>query len=157
MPGLNGVDATRKIHKMLPETQILVLSIHCSDQLVREVTNAGARAYILKSDAGRELLSAVEALTNNRCFFTSGPAEILTDDFFKSRTPDAEPSAKLTAREREIVQLVVEGKTCEEAALVLGISVKTAETHRSNVMRKLHMHSASELVRYAVRNNMIDP
>jgi DNA-binding NarL/FixJ family response regulator len=158
MPGLNGLEATRKIRKMLPKTEVLVLSFHYSDQLVREVVKAGARAYVLKSDASTELLTAGEALANNRAFFTSGAAKTLIDGFCKPTSPQTPVMHKsLTARQREIVQLLAEGNSSKEIAVALGISVKTAETHRSNIMRKLEMHSVSELVRYAVKNNMIEP
>jgi DNA-binding NarL/FixJ family response regulator len=159
MPGLNGLEATRKIRKVLPKTQVVILSIHYSDQLVREVLDSGARAYVLKSDASRDLLSAVEAVTSNRPFFTAGATRILIDGFYNTpSSPQASLLRKsLSAREREIVQLLAEGKSTKEVAVILGISVKTAETHRSNIMRKLEMHSVSELIRYAVRNNMIEP
>jgi DNA-binding NarL/FixJ family response regulator len=164
MPGLNGLEATRKIRKILPKTQVLVLSSHYSDQLVREVVNAGARAYVLKSDSCRDLLSAVEALIDNRSFFTSCAAQVVIDGFY-NQTPGTElsetqvslMSRSLSAREREIVQLLAEGKTSKEVAAVLGIRVKTVATHRANIMRKLEIHSVSELVRYAVKNNMIEP
>ena len=158
MPELNGLEATRKIRKMLPNTEVLVLSFHYSDQLVREVVDSGARAYILKSDASHDLLTAVEALANNRSFFTSGAAQILIDGFCNpASTPEAPLLRKaLSAREREIVQLLAEGRSSKEVAVVLGISVKTAETHRANIMRKLDLHSVSELVRYAVKNHMIE-
>jgi DNA-binding NarL/FixJ family response regulator len=159
MPGLNGLEATRKIRKMLPKTEVLVLSLHYSDQLVREIVDAGARAYLLKSDASDDLLIAVEALVNHRSFFTSDAAQILMDGF---RNPASAQQPQLmrkalSAREREIVQLVAEGKSSKEVATVLNISVKTAETHRSNIMRKLEKHSVSEIVRWAVQNHMIDP
>lgn len=158
MPELNGLEATRKIRKILPSTEVLVLSLHYSDQLVREVLDSGARAYILKSDADRDLLAAVEALANNRSFFTSGAAQIVIDGFCNpASTPETPLLRKaLSAREREIVQLLAEGKSSKEAAVALGISVKTAETHRANIMRKLDLHSVSELVRYAVKNHMIE-
>ena len=159
MPGLNGLEATRKIRKMLPKTQVVMLSLHYSDQLVREVLDSGARSYILKSDASRDLLNAVEAVTNHRTFFTSGAANILIDAFSKPASVPQPPLMRksLSAREREIVQLLAEGKSSKEVAVVLGISVKTAETHRANIMRKLEVHSVSELVRYAVKNCMIEP
>lgn len=159
MPGLNGLEATRKIRKMLPKAQVIVLSLHYSDRLVREVVDAGARAYILKSDAGRDLLAAVEALTNNRSFFTAGSAQIVLDGFSKLAPAGQPPLMRtsLSGREREIVQLLAEGKSSKEVATILGISVKTAETHRANIMRKLELHSVSELVRYAVKNCMIEP
>ena len=159
MPGLNGLEATRKIRKVLPKTQVVILSIHYSEQLVREVVDSGARAYVLKSDASRDLLAAVEAVTSNRPFFTAGATRILIDGFCKPASVAQAPLMRksLSAREREIVQLLAEGKTSKEIAVVLCISVKTAETHRSNIMRKLEMHSVSELVRYAVKNHMIEP
>lgn len=158
MPELNGLDATRKIRKMLPETEVLVLSFHYSDQLVRDVVGAGARAYVLKSDASAELLSAVEALATRRSFFTSGAGRVLIDGFCNpGSTPTPSTHNSLTAREREIVQLLAEGKRSKEVGTTLNISVKTAETHRANIMRKLEMHSVSELVRYAVKNHMIEP
>ena len=160
MPVLNGLEATRKIRKMLPKTQVVILSLHYSDLLVREVLDSGARSYILKSDASRDLFHAVEALAQHRTFFTSGAAQILVDGFC-SPSPAVEQPAlmrkSLSTREREIVQLLAEGKSSKEVAVVLGISVKTAETHRANIMRKLEMHSVSELVRYAVKHCMIEP
>ncbi len=159
MPDLNGLEAARRIHKALPKTGILILTMHFSDQLVREVVEAGARGYILKSDADRDLVSAVDSISNRRTFFTSRASEMLLGDY--SRLPSgAEPKLpsrnRLTAREREIVQLLAEGKSSKEVAVALGISVKTAETHRANIMRKLEIHSVSELVRYAIKNQIIE-
>jgi DNA-binding NarL/FixJ family response regulator len=158
MPGLNGLEATRKIRKMLPKAGILILSLHYSDQLVREVVDAGARAYLLKSDATRDLLHAIEALATRRSFFTSSAARTLIDGFCNQDSGKSGTLLRhrLSSREREIVQLLAEGKSSKEVAVALGISVKTAETHRANIMRKLEMHSVSELVRYAVRNRMIE-
>ncbi len=159
MPGLNGLDATRQIRKALPKTQVLILSLHYSDQLLREIVDAGARAYLSKSDAGTELLTAVEALTNNRSFFKAGVAQILIDGFCNLPSAPQAPliHKNLSDREREVVQLLAEGKSSKEVAVVLGISVKTAETHRANILRKLEMHSLSELVRYAIKHYMIEP
>lgn len=157
MPGLNGLEATRQIRKMLPNTQVMILSLHYSDHLVGEVIDSGARAYILKSDASHDLLNAVEALANNRSFFTAGAVQVVMDGFCKPSSSAPPLRKRITAREREIVQLAAEGKSSKEIAVALGISVKTAETHRANVMRKLEMHSVSELVRYAVKNHMIEP
>lgn len=159
MPDLNGLEAARQIRKTLPRTEILILTLHFSDQLVREIVEAGVRAYIMKSDADRDLVSAVEALSNHRPFFTARAAEMLLDGFRRPRTdidPETVVRNRLTAREREIVQLLAEGKSSKEVAVSLGISVKTAETHRANIMRKLELHSVSELVRYAVRNQIIE-
>jgi DNA-binding NarL/FixJ family response regulator len=160
MPDLNGLEAARKIRKSLPKTEILILTLHFSDQLVREIVEAGVRAYIMKSDADRDLVAAVEALGNHRPFFTARAADMLLDGFVRphavSPDPDAVIRNRLTSREREIVQLLAEGKSSKEVAVSLGISVKTAETHRANIMRKLELHSVSELVRYAVRNQIIE-
>jgi DNA-binding NarL/FixJ family response regulator len=159
MPRLNGLDATRQIRKELPKTQVLILSLHYSDQLLREIVDAGARAYLSKSDASTELLTAVEALTDNRSFFKAGADKILIDGLCNLPSAAQAPliHKSLSDREREVVQLVAEGKTSKEVAATLGISVKTAETHRANILRKLEMHSLSELVRYAIKHHMIEP
>jgi DNA-binding NarL/FixJ family response regulator len=159
MPELNGLEATRQILASVPETRVLVLSVHESEQLVREVLAAGAQGYLLKSDAGRELVVAIQALLENKPYFTSRVAQMVLQGFLSSAAPEgnsAEPS-RLSAREREIVQLLAEGKTTKEVASVLGISVKTAETHRTNIMRRLGFQSVVQLVRYAIRNEMITP
>jgi len=159
MPDLNGLEAARRIHKLLPKAGILVLTMHFSDQLVREVVDAGARGYILKSDADRELLTAVEAIANRRTYFTPRASELLLDGFSRNAAgvePQLPARDRLTTREREIVQLLAEGKSSKEVAVALGISVKTAETHRANIMRKLEIHSVTELVRYAIKNKIIE-
>src|SRR5207245_8036746 len=124
MPVLNGLEATRKIRKMLPKTQVVILSLHYSDLLVREVLDSGARSYILKSDASRDLFHAIEALTQHRTFFTSGAAQVLVDGFC-STSPIAEQPAlmrnSLSAREREMVQLLAEGKSSTEVAAGRGM------------------------------------
>jgi DNA-binding NarL/FixJ family response regulator len=157
MPELNGLEAARQIRKMLPKTEVMILSLHFSDQLVREVVDVGAHGYILKSDADKDLVKAVEALANRRSFFTSGAAELILDGARDKGSSTTLMRNRLTSREREIVQLLAEGKSSKEVAVALGISVKTAETHRANIMRKLEVHSVSELVRYAVKNHMIEP
>ena len=159
MPEMNGLEAARRIHKSFPKIGILILTMHFSDQLVREIVAAGARGYILKSDTSRDLVSAVEAVSNRQTFFTPRASEVLLNSFsWKGSELDSQVVARnrLTPREREIVQLLAEGKTSREAALVLGISIKTAETHRANIMRKLEVHSLSEVVRYAVKNHIVE-
>lgn len=159
MPELNGLEAARRIKKSLPKTEIVILTLHFSDQLVHDIVEAGARAYIMKSDADRDLVAAVEALSHRRSFFTPRAAEMVLNGFRKrNAAPDTiqEFRNRLTPREREIVQLLAEGKSSKEVAVGLGISVKTAETHRANIMRKLEIHSVSELVRYAVKNQIIE-
>jgi DNA-binding NarL/FixJ family response regulator len=160
MPQLNGLEATRQILKALPRTEVLILTIHGSEQLVREVLAAGARGYVLKSDAGRDLLSAIEALCRHKPFLTSRVAEIVVDDYRRQTASGGKiesADSPLSPREREIVQLLAEGKSNKEVALALDISVKTAETHRSHIMAKLNLHSIGELVRYAIRNGIVEP
>src|SRR5579885_58148 len=155
MPCLNELEATRQIVKNAPRTRVLVLTMHDTNPLIQQVVKAGARGYVLKSDVASDLVSAVEALCRDKKFFTSKVSKIILDRYV-GRPEDAENSpdvdSPLTPREREVVQLLAEGKSSKEVASVLGISVKTAETHRINLMRKLDCHSVAEVVRYAVRN-----
>jgi DNA-binding NarL/FixJ family response regulator len=160
MPSLNGLEATRQIVKANPQIKVLILTLHDSDQVVQEVLNAGARGFLLKSDAARDLVAAVEALRKDKIYFTPKVASMVLEGYLKRDGNggfSAEPPSRnrLTPREREIVQLLAEGKSSKEVAVVLGLSVKTAETHRSNIMRKLELHSVSDLVLYAVRNNIV--
>ena len=159
MPSLNGLEATRQILKTNPHAKVLILTLHDSDQVVREVLNAGARGFLLKSDAARDLFTAVDALRRNLSFFSNKVADMLPEGYVNARPGAANLPAqlrnRLTTRERELVQLLAEGKSTRQAATQLGMSVKTAETHRSNVMRKLQLHSVSELVLYAVRNKLV--
>jgi DNA-binding NarL/FixJ family response regulator len=158
MPNLNGLDAARHILADRPHTKILILTIDESDHVVRAVLNAGARGFILKSDAARDLVAAVDALQRHRTFFTSRVAELVLDGYLTGKSPSPEQVLshdRLTKREREVVQLLAEGKSTKEVASVLGMSVKTAETHRANIMSKLNLHSVSQLVLYAVRNSLV--
>lgn len=156
MPNLNGLDAARQILTMLPEARILILTIHDSEQVVREVLAAGARGFLLKSDAGRELVAAVEALQNRKTFFTSKVAQMMLNGYLRPHDEgDGSGQCVLTPREREVIQLVAEGKSTKEVATALSLSVKTAETHRTNLMRKLDLHSVADLTLYAVRNGIV--
>jgi len=158
MPVLNGLEATRQILRDNPNVKVLILTITDADQVVQAVLDAGARGFILKSDAVRDLMMAVDALQHNRTFFTARVAEMVLSRYRAKTSTVAKPElemTKLTPREREVVQLLAEGKSSKEVACHLNLSVKTAETHRSNIMRKLSLHSVSELVLYAVRNNII--
>lgn len=159
MPDLNGMEAARRIRKASPNTEVLILSVHYSDQLIREIVEAGVRGYIVKSDSDRDLIIAVETLANHKPFFTPRATEVILSNFNTGSTRVEVPETvhdRLTSREREIVQLLAEGKSSKEVAASLNISVKTAETHRANIMRKLQLHTVSELVRYAVRNQIIE-
>jgi DNA-binding NarL/FixJ family response regulator len=158
MPTLNGLEATRQILKANPRIKILVLTLHDSDHVVQEVLNAGARGFLLKSDAARDLVAAVDSLRLGKIYFTPRVASMVLNGYLgRDHAPAAETNdrQRLTPREREIVQLLAEGKSSKEVAVALGLSVKTAETHRSNIMRKLELHSVSDLVLYAVRNNIV--
>ena len=155
MPNVNGLTAARQILQNDPQQKILILTITDSEQIVREVLQAGAHGFVLKSDAARDLLTAVEALENNRTFFTRRVSEMILEGYLNGEAQKELTGPSVSPREREIVQLLAEGKSTKEVAFILDLSIKTVETHRSNVMRKLGIHSVSELVLYAVRNNII--
>jgi DNA-binding NarL/FixJ family response regulator len=154
MPELNGMEATRQIRAVLPRTQVLILTMHESEELIPEVLAAGALGYMLKSDAGTELVDAIQSLAAQKPYFTSKVSTMVLKGYLNPATRE---SPVLTPREREIVQLVAEGKSTKEVADKLKISPKTADTHRTNIMRKLNLHSVSELVRYAIRNKLVEP
>jgi DNA-binding NarL/FixJ family response regulator len=156
MPELNGLDATRHIKRTVPRAEVLIFTMHETEQLVHDVLAAGALGYVLKSDAARHLISAVETLTQHQPFFSAKVSESVLDGYLKATGPEA-AAGRITPREREIVQLLAEGKTNKEVADALGISVKTAETHRAAIMRKLELASLADLVRYAIRNSIIQP
>ena len=160
MPELNGIDAARRIQKVSPRTEILILSAHYSDQLTREIIAAKVKGYVVKSDADRDLPMAIEALSKHKPFFSPLATEAVLLSSLKqpASVAGAEPKERrLSSREREILQLLTEGKSSKEVASALKISTKTAETHRSNILRKLDLHNVAELVRYAVRTSMIEP
>ncbi|MGA3087791.1 MAG: response regulator transcription factor [Terriglobales bacterium] len=159
MPNLNGLDATRQLLQHDPHFKIIVLTITDADQVIREALDAGARGFVLKSDAARDLVSAVEALQSKRMFFTPRVNDLVLRGFLdrghaiSRNEPPSLP--ELTAREREVTQLLAEGKSSKEVASFLNLSTKTVETHRSNIMRKLSLHSIRDLVVYAIKNNII--
>jgi len=161
MPELNGLEAAKEILKSVP-TKVLILTMYDSDPLIRQTLEAGARGYLLKSDAGRDLVSAVDALRRNKTFFTPKVAQMVLEGYLGRPTKennDENPrknGLRLTARQKQILQLLAEGKSSKEVAVALNISVKTAETHRANIMRRLDCHSVTELVRYAIRNHIIE-
>ncbi|MGH7822599.1 MAG: response regulator, partial [Candidatus Binatia bacterium] len=157
MPGLNGLEATRQIRKVCPSTEVLVFTMHESEELASELFEAGACGYVVKSDVGEELVSAARSALEHRPCFTSKIGKmVLRGHRGRAAPPSPRRTAGgLTAREREVIQLVAEGKTNKEVAAELGLSVETARTHRSNILRKLNLHSTGDLVRFAVRNRII--
>jgi DNA-binding NarL/FixJ family response regulator len=157
MPELNGLEATRQIVKVSPRTEVLILTVFETEEVIREVLRAGARGYVLKSDAGRLLLTAVEAVSAHKPFFTSRVSELVLAGFLSGelRPSEETPGTPLTPREREVLQLLAEGKTNKEVAAALGIGLKTVETHRMNLMAKLGLHSVVDLVRWAIRNGIV--
>jgi len=160
MPELNGLEVLRRIRKATHETQVLVLTMHESEDLIGQALKAGARGFMLKSDAGRDLVTAIDALSRRKPFFTSKVAQMVLEGYLEGTAPGAAeeaPRSRLSAREREVVQLLAEGRTNKEIAARLEISTKTVETHRSSIMRKLNLHSVGELTRYAIRNKIIEP
>jgi two-component system, NarL family, response regulator NreC len=160
MPELNGLDAAIQIKRRLPRTEILMFTGHETDDLIREAFEAGVKSFIFKSEAHHFLVEAIESLSRHKPFFTTKVSEILFSNILNragGNRGGAEPGQRLSAREREIVQLLAEGKSNKEVADKLGISVRTAETHRASILRKLSLDSIASLVRYAIRNKIIEP
>ena len=155
MPELNGLEATRQIKRSMPQVEVVMLTAHDNENLVHQVFEVGARSYVLKTEAAKHLVPAVRSAHEHKPFFTSKVSEIIFGRYLNRG--DADPGkSSLTPRERELVQLLVEGKSNKEAAGTLGISVNTVESHRSAIMHKLALRSVSELVRYAIRNKIIE-
>jgi DNA-binding NarL/FixJ family response regulator len=160
MPELNGMEATEQILKAMPKTEVLILTVHESERVVREVLEAGARGYILKSDADQDLVAAVQALSQHEVFFTPKVEQMVLVGYLRQNAPtpeEAGPRLPLTQREREILQLLAEGKSNKEVAKILYLGIKTVETHRARILRKLRLHSVGDLVRYAIRHHIIEP
>lgn len=160
MPELNGLEVTRQIRKALPNTEVLIYTMHQNESVIREALDAGARGFLLKSDAELQIVSAVHALSEHKPFFMGTVSEALLEAFLREKLPANETkrtkAGLLTPREREIGQLLAEGKSNKAVAGILKISPKTVETHRTAIMRKLKIRSIADLVRYAIRNNLID-
>lgn len=159
MPELNGLEATRAIKKALPHTEVLIFTVHETEELIRDVLGAGARGYLLKADAARHIVAAVEALIDHKPYFTWKVSKTMLDTYlaYGHSMPDKAPAFnQLTAREREVIQLLAEGRSNKAVSALLGISVKTVETHRAAIMKKLGISSIAELVRYAIRNRVIE-
>lgn len=158
MPELNGIEVAKQVLKLCPDTKVLVFTVHDAEQVVVEIFRTGAHGYVLKSDAGRQLLEAVKCVLSGKHYFSSQVSEVIFESMKSGNLPHVakRDEDKPTTRERELIQLLAEGLSNKEAADKLGISVKTVETHRAAVMRKLGLHSIGELVRYAIRNKFIE-
>ncbi len=154
LPIVGGIEATRQIRKETPATEVMIFTLHDGEQNIRDVLDAGARGYVFKSEADELIIKAIEALARHRAFFSSQISEALLDNFVEHQG-SGNHSTALTAREREVVRLIAEGKSNKNVAYLLDISVKTVETHRSASMRKLNVHSTAQLVRYAIRCGLI--
>jgi two-component system, NarL family, response regulator NreC len=153
MPELNGIEATRRIAEIVPRARVLALSMHRDSVYVREILRAGARGYLLKDSSEADLVAAVRAVAQGEGYLSPAVSEAVLSDYRKHVT---NPIDLLTSREREVLQLVAEGRTNKEIATSLNLSVYTVEAHRGKIMEKLNLHSASELVRFAIRNGLID-
>ena len=161
MPEMNGLDAARAIREVSPQTEILVLSMHFSEEIAREVLRSGARGYMLKSDAETELLSALHRIRSGELYFTNRLAATMAQSFADSSGDGSDEATiagtPLTPREVEIVQLLAEGKSNKETAAALGVSTRTIESHRNHIMHKMNFESFSELVRFAIRKSLVEP
>jgi DNA-binding NarL/FixJ family response regulator len=153
LPLMNGLEVTRQIRMRVPQSEILIFTMHDNETLVQGLLKAGARGYLLKADAKSHLIEAIASLASHRPFFTKGVSDSLLDVFMAG--PEKAISA-ITSRERSVVQLIAEGHSNKEAARVLNISLKTVETHRATIMRKLQIASSADLVRYAIRNKIVE-
>lgn len=155
MPRLSGLEAVHRIHEALPDTRILVLSVHDDEEYILPIVRAGAHGYLVKSTAAAELLAAVKTLHQGHGYFGPEAARVLANQYQRPGGAPEDPYQQLTPREREVFHLVIEGKPTKEVARVLEISVKTAENHRARIMEKLHLHNTAELVRYAARKGLL--
>jgi DNA-binding NarL/FixJ family response regulator len=153
MPLLNGIDASRAIQRVRPDTKAIIVTVHDEDEYVLNAFRAGVRGYVLKKQAAADLLQAIKEVQAGSVYVSPGMSRALVDAV---RTNTEMRSDLLTGREREVLQLVAEGKTSKEIASVLDVSVKTAETHRANIMNKLDIHETAGLVRYAIRHGMVE-
>jgi two-component system, NarL family, response regulator NreC len=157
MPDLDGLEALREIKRALPSTEVVIFSAHHSEKVIEQLFEAGAKSYIQKSDAGRYLVAAIKSLAEHKPFFTREISQILFAKFTDAPENTDGQQRTLTSREREVVRLLAKGTSNKEIAAILGISVRTAETHRAALMRKLGLDSLAGVVRYAIRNNIVEP
>jgi two-component system response regulator NreC len=153
MPELNGIEATRRLADISPRTRVLALSMHKDSVYVREILRAGARGYLLKDSIASDLLAAVRAISRGEGYISPGVSDAVLNDYRRHVT---DPIDLLSSREREVLQMIAEGKTNKEIATVLNLSVYTVDAHRGRIMEKLNLHSVNELVRFAVRSGLVD-
>lgn len=156
MPRLNGVEVVRRLHESLPDTRVLVLTMHGEEEYVLQLVHAGAAGYLVKDSATAELIAAVKSLSEGRGYFSPQAAKTLADSVQRPQRSLDDPYGDLTAREREVFHLMIQGLSTKLIARQLGISVKTAENHRVRVLNKLDVRNTAELVRYAVRRGLLD-
>jgi DNA-binding NarL/FixJ family response regulator len=154
MPLLNGIEAVRELGRSCPKTKAILLTQHEEDQYIREALEAGAKGYVLKNQAASDLVHAIQQVSRGQFYLSPGISRAVVEAY---RTKSDSPADPLTGRERQVLQLIAEGKSTKDAASLLGISVKTAESHRMNLMQKLDIHETASLVRYAVRRGLIQP
>jgi DNA-binding NarL/FixJ family response regulator len=163
MPDMNGLEATQAIHEAAPETEVLILTMHFSDEIARQVMRSGARGYVLKTDSNAELLDAIQNLREGRSYYTGRLADSMAQSFAQGNPAESSsnggalPGTPLSARELQIVQLLASGKANKEVAAQLGVSTRTIESHRNHIMRKMSFTSFSQIVRFAVRSGLIEP
>jgi two-component system, NarL family, response regulator NreC len=157
MPTLNGIEAARQISAKLPQTAIVFLSMHSDESYVLKALKSGAKAYLLKDSAEYDLINAIRAVNEGKAFFSPAISKMLVEEYMRQmQEREVEDSYELlTTREREVLQLLAEGKTNKEVAQVLNLSLYTVETHRGNILQKLNLHSGAELILYAVRKGVI--
>ncbi len=155
MPRLSGLDAVRRIHKALPKVRILVLTVHEDEEYIVPLVQAGASGYLVKDSASTELTNAIAKLADGGVYFGPQATRVLAEQFQRPADVAADPYGSLTDREREVFHLVIEGKTTKEIAAILGVALKTADHHRSNMMNKLDLHSTVDVVRYAARKGLL--
>jgi DNA-binding NarL/FixJ family response regulator len=159
MPELNGFETTRRIRDVAPACEVLVFTVHDTEQVARDALDAGAHGYVLKANDVRSLLAAVQSLAEHKPFFTSPASDLLLEGYLgRDGTGHCDHGgSRLTSRQREVLQLLAEGRTNKEIARLLEITVKTVETHRTNLMSRLGFHSVGDLIRYAIRENVVEP
>jgi two-component system, NarL family, response regulator NreC len=154
MPVMTGIEAAAQIRRSVPDAKLLLLTVHTENRYILEALRSGIRGYVLKSRASSELIEAIHEILNGRIYLSPGISQTVVEAYLQQNNADTE---SLTRRELQVLQLVAEGKTTKEIAAALEVSAKTADSHRSNIMHKLNLHSVADLVRYAIRRGLVQP